>query len=47
MQLSFQVDMKIRFDQRAVKRQFQPGDERLVLLPTPGSAFQVRGSVCG
>ena len=31
--------MKRMFDKKAVERQFEPGDEVLVLLPTPGSAL--------
>ena len=41
---SSQVSMKERFDKRAVKRQFQPGDEVLVFSPTPGSALTARFS---
>ena len=41
---SSQVSMKERFDRRAVKRQFQPGDEVLVLLPRLGSALTARFS---
>ncbi|TKS65422.1 Retrovirus-related Pol polyprotein from transposon opus [Collichthys lucidus] len=39
---SAQGEMKQRFDRKAVVRQFQPGDEVLVLLPTPGSALTAR-----
>ena len=38
---SAQDAMKRRFDKKAVERQFEPGDEVLVLLPTPGSALTV------
>ena len=41
---SSQVSKKKRFDKRAVKREFQPGDEVLVFLPTPGSALTPRFS---
>lgn len=41
---SSQESMKKRFDKKAVERQFQPGDQVLVLLPTPGSAFTARFS---
>lgn len=41
---SSQAGMKQRFDRRAVKGQFQPGDRVLVLLPAPGSALTVRFS---
>lgn len=36
---SSQVNMKRRFDKKAVERQFGAGDKVLVLLPTPGSAL--------
>ena len=36
--------MKTRFDRKAVERQFQPGDQVLVLLPLPGSALTARFS---
>lgn len=36
---SSQAGMKERFDRKAVKQQFQPGDRVLVLLPAPGSAL--------
>ena len=42
--LSSQETMKVRFDRKAVERQFQPGDQVLVLLPTPGSALTARFS---
>uniref|UniRef100_A0A3Q1F7N1 Gypsy retrotransposon integrase-like protein 1 n=1 Tax=Acanthochromis polyacanthus TaxID=80966 RepID=A0A3Q1F7N1_9TELE len=41
---SFQASMMKRFDRKAVKRQFGPGDKVLVLLPTPGSALTARFS---
>lgn len=41
---SSQAGMKKRFDQKAVERRFQPGDEVLVLLPTPGSTLTARFS---
>ena len=41
---SSQENMKNRYDRRAVKRQFQPGEQVLVLLPTPGSALNARFS---
>lgn len=41
---SSQEAMKTRFDKRAVVRQFQPGDQVLVLLPLPGSALTARFS---
>lgn len=41
---SAQDAMKKRFDRRAVERQFEPGDEVLVLLPTSGSALTTRFS---
>lgn len=36
--------MKKWFDRKAVERQFQPGDQVLVLLPMPGSALTARFS---
>lgn len=41
---SSQAGIKQRFDRKAVQRQFQPGDEVLVLLPIPGSALTARFS---
>lgn len=39
---SSQRGMKKLFDRKAVERQFQPGDQVLVLLPVPGSALTTR-----
>lgn len=39
-----QANMKKRCDQKAVERQFQPGDKVLVLLPVPSSALMARFS---
>uniref|UniRef100_A0A8C1PH44 Gypsy retrotransposon integrase-like protein 1 n=1 Tax=Cyprinus carpio TaxID=7962 RepID=A0A8C1PH44_CYPCA len=39
-----QGKMKARYDQKSVKRSFQPGDSVLALLPTPGSMFQAKFS---
>ena len=41
---SSQERMKCRFDRKAVRRQFQPGDKVLVLLPMPGSSLTARFS---
>nr|XP_043896825.1 uncharacterized protein LOC122778793 [Solea senegalensis] len=41
---SSQESMKERFDRKAVKREFEPGERVLVLLPTPGSALTARFS---
>uniref|UniRef100_A0A671UCI0 Gypsy retrotransposon integrase-like protein 1 n=1 Tax=Sparus aurata TaxID=8175 RepID=A0A671UCI0_SPAAU len=41
---SSQERMKERFDQKAVKREFEPGERVLVLLPTPGSALTAQFS---
>ena len=39
---SSQESMKCRFDQKAVQRSFNPGDQVLVLLPVPGSSLSAR-----
>lgn len=39
---SVQIQMKTRYDQKAVKRSFQTGDKVLILLPVPGSALQAK-----
>ena len=39
---STQKTMKKRYDQKAVVRSFEPGDQVLVLLPIPGSALSAR-----
>lgn len=37
-----QIKMKIHFDKKSVKRNFQPGDSVLVLLPVKGSEMQAK-----
>ncbi|XP_043962798.1 uncharacterized protein LOC122825436 isoform X2 [Gambusia affinis] len=41
---SKQVKMKRHYDQKAVTREFKPGDKVLILLPIPGSSLETKFS---